>query len=132
VISYSLFKTDQMKPSKFRYSETSYFGYTLNLELTEAGFRYQYSDGPFPTIVWKSVEVEADFWTIFHHIMMAQPKWKRNYHQVDVCDGVNWELELVYPDRTFKSKGYQSWPAGFDDFHGCLGLLGVKELLDDD
>jgi hypothetical protein len=50
--------------------------------------------------------------------------WEPSYHQMDMCDGSQWELQMTIGNRNLKSYGSNKLPENFEEFKEAL-----KDLL---
>ena len=46
--------------------------------------------------------------------------WEASYHQMDMCDGSQWELQMAIGDKSLKSYGSNKLPDNFDQFKEAL------------
>ena len=49
--------------------------------------------------------------------------WEASYHQMDMCDGSQWELQMTMGDKSVKSYGSNKLPKNFDQFKEALTEL---------
>lgn len=80
-----------------------------------------------------SVHVSDEQWRHFREVLnQANIKgWKNQYIDRGVVDGTSWEIDVEYPDRTFKSQGLNAYPdsKSFDLFLSAVSeLLGGKDF----
>jgi len=50
-------------------------------------------------------------------------EWEASYHQLDMCDGSQWELQMTMGDKSVKSYGSNKLPENFDQFKEELAKL---------
>ena len=46
--------------------------------------------------------------------------WEPSYHQMDMCDGSQWELQMNIGDKSLKSYGSNKLPEKFDQFKEAI------------
>jgi hypothetical protein len=49
--------------------------------------------------------------------------WAPSYHQMDMCDGSQWELQMDKGEKSLKSYGSNKLPENFDQFKEALLVL---------
>lgn len=52
--------------------------------------------------------------------------WKRNYVDLDVLDGTQWEVEVIREKRNLKRGGSNKFPTEWDSF--CMLIRNISSL----
>jgi hypothetical protein len=55
-------------------------------------------------------------------------KWKSNYTDWDVCDGTQWEIELIREGRNIKKYGSNMFPDSWDSFCRLMSKVSGKSF----
>lgn len=105
-----------VRPAKFKFHIGGFWGPNHRLEIHDGTLYYRTDDGE------QVLEPSAIKWRNFIAKLDAQGvwQWKEYYDNPDVCDGTQWELEIVIGDKRVESGGSNSYP----------GLVNDPEILD--
>jgi hypothetical protein len=79
------------------------------------------------------IRVPTQRWLAFRkHLDLARVwSWRRQYIDLAVADGVGWELQVAYPDRSTTSRGSNAFPPKrqFEQFRAAVReLTGGKSF----
>lgn len=115
-------------PTKLVAAIDEWKGASYRIELAADGAIY-YSDNTSGRLRRTRIRVPAERWVAFRkHLDAARVwSWRAQYIDLAVVDGVGWELQVAYRDRSTASRGSNAHPPKrqFEQF-----LAAVRELTE--
>ena len=107
------------------YFEVGGFGDRQTLELMENGeiiVKLGQAKIPWFYEGEKQLKPNCEKWAVFLGEVenLDVWKWEPSYHQMDMCDGSQWELQMTKGDKSIKSYGSNKLPEKFDQFKEAI------------
>ncbi|MBU5635901.1 hypothetical protein KOM00_04065 [Geomonas sp. Red69] len=102
----------QAVPTKFRISVGGYTGSSYCLELRDEALIYEECEWAYEPV--RTVEIKAAFKDWRHFWLECQKvglwSWQSKYEGVELCDGTDWEIEIIWDNREVFSCGTNAFP----------------------
>jgi hypothetical protein len=89
-----------------------FMGPSYSVELAEGRLRYQATGSGYADLRTEWIEPAAAQWSAFRDGLDAIGiwKWQPEYPNPGVCDGTQWQVEIVYADAMVRSHGDNNYP----------------------
>ena len=121
-------------PSTFTFSFGGFLGESHRLILTN-GSRCIYLNNPHTFTgsrgtTTNEVLLSKSEWVAFRKELDDLNVWSWNdeYRDPEICDGTVWDFEIIYSDKSLKSRGSNKYPDGFDKLIRAIQNLTGKSV----